>query len=491
MQMRYTAGTISEMCKKMEALGVAEGGSLRPDTAAVAPDLNEIKVITKAKQCVSAEDSALTDAFVDAEKKIRDIDQKVEVIEASCNAILDHELLDGAYKSALSKDENKLVAACAKELESKAALNSFKTRNEISDPARYPSDQLFHFSLLILFVAIETAVNAFFYQGSSGLLGGAVVALAVAFVNMGIAAALGSMYRYTNLKDTKDKITGYSGLIAFIILAVVLNLIFSTFRVQYELVQAQVLQDNLPEPTTAMLVIAFKTAVADAFKVFVLEFPDIDVMSFILFFVGILCSIIAFWKGYTHDDKHPHYGEMDRDHKKAESEFQRVKQAAFDSAVAKVHEVADEVEASRNELVAAQRNSNALKAQIQGAQATYDGNVRKIQGELNLVLEAYRGANKATRTTNAPKYFDDLPSLASVDDGKKLIELINEVEKLTEKAKGIADSKVSELSNKLHGIRSKINQLVQAEFQKYMNEIVDKATVALRSNGQVNMVSSQ
>ena len=214
-------------------------------------------------------------------------------------------------------------------------------------------------------------------------------------------------------------------------------------------------------------------------------------MSFILFFVGILCSIIAFWKGYTHDDKHPHYGEMDRDHKKAESEFQRVKQAAFDSAVAKVHEVADEVEASRNELVAAQRNSNALKAQIQGAQATYDGNVRKIQGELNLVIEAYRGANKATRTTNAPKYFDDLPSLASVDDGKKLIELINEVEKLTEKAKGIADSKVSELSNKLHGIRSKINQLVQAEFQKYMNEIVDKATVALRSNGQVNMVSSQ
>ena len=66
--MGYAVGTISEMCKKMEALGVSEGGALRPDTAAVAPDLNEIKVITKAKQCVSAEDSALTDAFVDAEK---------------------------------------------------------------------------------------------------------------------------------------------------------------------------------------------------------------------------------------------------------------------------------------------------------------------------------------------------------------------------------------------------------------------------------------
>jgi len=65
--MKYTAGTISEMCKKMEALGVSEGGALRPDTSAVDPDLNEIKVITKAKQFVSAEDSILTDAFVDAE----------------------------------------------------------------------------------------------------------------------------------------------------------------------------------------------------------------------------------------------------------------------------------------------------------------------------------------------------------------------------------------------------------------------------------------
>ena len=47
-----------------------------------------------------------------------------------------------------------LAQQLAKELETKAALNSFKTRNEISDPARYPSDQLVHFSLLILFVAI-------------------------------------------------------------------------------------------------------------------------------------------------------------------------------------------------------------------------------------------------------------------------------------------------------------------------------------------------
>ncbi len=489
--MAFSAGTITNLCKKMESLGVSEGGANRPDAAAESPDLNEVKVIVQAKQCIEVEEAIRTDAFVDVEKKIRDIEQKIETIQSSCNSILDHDLLEGAFESSLSKEEHNLIAACSKEMETRAALNSFKTRNQISDPAHYPQDQLFHFSLLILFVAIETAVNAFFYQGASGLLGGAVVALSVSVVNMGIAASLGSMYRYVNLPEPKDKITGYVGLISFIVLAIVLNLIFSTFRVQYELLQTQVLQENLPEPTTAMLVTAFKTAVADAFRVFVFEFPDVDVMSFILFFVGVLCSIIAFWKGYTHDDKHPHYGKMDRIHKAAEAHFSDAKKRAFDIAVAAVHKISDEIESSRDALISAQRNTGALKAQIQAAQASHDGNIRKIQGELELVIEAYRGANKATRATSAPEYFSNKPNVIPEENNFKYDYLIEEVKNLSDKAKNIADEKVSLLNDKLHEVRSKINQLVQTEFQKYLSGIVDKATVAMRANGQVQLVGTK
>ena len=486
--MAFSSGTISNSCKKMERLGVSEGGANRPDAAAESPDLNEVKVIVQAKQCIEIEESIRTDAFVDVEKKIRDIDQKIEAIHSSCNSILEHDLLEGAFETALSKEEQSLISTCSKELEARAALNSFKTRNQISEPAHYPQDQLFHFSLLILFIAIETAINAFFYQGSSGLLGGAVVALSVSVVNMGIAASLGSMYRYANLPDTKEQVTGYSGLVGFIILAVVLNLIFSTFRVQYELLQTQVLQDNLPEPTTAMLVTAFKTAVADAFRVFIFEFPDVDVMSFILFFVGVLCSIIAFWKGYTHDDKHPHYGKIDRIHKAAEKKFSEAKKRAFDIAVATVHNVSEQIESSRDALISAQRNTGALKAQVQGAQASYDGNIRKIQGELELVIETYRGANKATRATSAPTYFSIKPNVIPEENNGKTECLIMEIEKLSLKAKNFSEDKVSLLNDKLHEVRSKINQLVQSEFQKYLSVIVDKATVALRANGQVQLV---
>ena len=47
--------------------------------------------------------------------------------------------------------------------------------------------------------------------------------------------------------------------------------------------------------------------------------------SLILFLVGVIFSCIAFWKGYTLDDKHPGYGSMDRRHKAAENEFKEAK----------------------------------------------------------------------------------------------------------------------------------------------------------------------
>ena len=66
--MTYTSGKISELRKKMESLGVKEGGALRPDASSNSPDLNEITVILEAKQFVEVEESIRTDAFLEAKK---------------------------------------------------------------------------------------------------------------------------------------------------------------------------------------------------------------------------------------------------------------------------------------------------------------------------------------------------------------------------------------------------------------------------------------
>lgn len=484
--MAFSTGTIANTCKQMEKEGASEGGLNRPDSNASAPDLNEVKAITTAKQCIASEEASFADALVAAEHQSSEISQRIESLEASCASHLGHDLVESAFRSSLAKNEHDLVSACASEMEARAALNGFKSRNSIKDPAKYPDDRLFHFSLLILFVAIETGVNAFFYEGSTGLLGGAMVALAVSLVNMGIAAVLGALFRYSNLPNLKYKLVGYGSLVIFFLTGFVLNLIFSTFRIQYQLVQLRVIDEGLPEPSTVMLVGALRTAVIDAFSVFQLNFPTIDFMSFTMFFVGFGCSVIAFWKGYTFDDKHPGYGDIDRAHKAAEKKFRDAKDRTFAEAEAEVRKMANDVEQLRDQIVAEQRNASALKAQAQSAHATFTGTVNAIQAELNLVIETYRAANRATRATSAPAYFSTLPNVLPADDGGPRCEvLLAKIESVATKAKSLAESRATVLGDRLVQIRQKINELVEQEFHKQIDAVHKRAEVSIASRGQL------
>jgi hypothetical protein len=484
--MAFTVGSISGLCTQMEKEGAAEGGSNRPDSNSTAPDLNEVKAITVARQGVAAEEAAYSESLVSAERQSSEITQRIESLEASCSSHLGHNLVEGAFRSSLARHDHALVSACASEMEARASLNGFKSRNEIKDPAKYPPDRLFHFSLLILFVAIETGVNAFFYEGSAGLLGGAFVALAVSVVNMGIATMLGALFRYSNLPLIKHKLVGYGALLGFVLAGFVLNLIFSTFRVQYQLVQIEVINQSLQEPTTTMLVGALRSAVVDAFSIFQLNFPAIDFMSFTLFFVGFGCSVIAFWKGYTFDDRYPGHGDMDRRHKTTEKAFAETKDRAFEDALSGVRQMADEVETLRDSIVAEQRNASALKAQVKGAHATLQSTVKAIQGELSLVIETYRAANRATRATNTPPYFSDLPAVAPADDGSThCTELLVKIDEVAAKAKALADTRATILGERLLQIRQKINELVEQEFHKQLDSVRVRAQNSISSRGQI------
>lgn len=483
--MAFAAGSISNHCKPMEKEGAAEGASNRPDSASTAPDLNEVRSITTAKQGIVGEESTFTDALVSADRQSSEISQRVDALEASCSSHLGHDLVESAFHSSLAKHEHDLVSTCATEMEKRAELNGFKSRNEIKDAAKYPDDSLFHFSLLILFVALETGVNAIFYEGSSGLLGGAMIALAVSLVNMGFAGLMGALFRYSNLPEMKNKVLGYGALLGFVLTGFVLNLIFSTFRIQYQIVQLRVVEEGLPEATTTMLVGALKSAVVDAFGVFQLNFPAIDFYSFTLFFVGFGCSALAFWKGYTFDDKYPGYGDIDRAHKASEKAFKQAKNSAFEDAMAGVHRMAAEVEQLRDQIVTEQRNASALKAQVQGAHASFYASVKSIQGELNLVLETYRAANRATRTTTPPAHFAELPNIAPVDDGVSRCDtLITRIESTALKAKSLADNRATVLGQRLTQIRQTINTLVAQEFHKWIETVRKSAETTIGSRGQ-------
>jgi len=90
-----------------------------------------------------------------------------------------------------------------------------------------------------------------------------------------VAVALGSAFRFKNLRAPHHKIFGWLSLLAYILSSIYLNALFAAFRSEYQL---------LSDPTdSAQLRIAFSAATQAALKVYKFQMPVGDLMSFLLF----------------------------------------------------------------------------------------------------------------------------------------------------------------------------------------------------------------
>lgn len=214
---------------------------------------------------------------------------------------------------------------------------------------------------------------------------------------MGISLWLGNGFRYHNLPGGKNQFIGWCSIIAFMCMALSMNLIFATFRVQYGQITDSGNWQQLRQ--------AFFIAVQEAFGVFLLRFPDIDFNSFILFFIGLGCSGFAFYKGYTIDDKYPGHGELDREFKTAEQSLLALQKRTHEESSANLNQKIAEIQALRTSLIQLVPTLNAIWAKAERSYAIFATNIAAIQGELDLVSNAYRGANRDTRTVPAPGYF--------------------------------------------------------------------------------------
>lgn len=467
---KFTPGTIAGRVAELRKLGAREGGLSRPSQDSTAPDSNESEVISIAQSYVAAETTAYSDALAIATKRLADAELETETISADCRSAESTDLIESVFGSTLAKHQYKLIDKSAAELKSRAALQAFRYRNSIEDAARYPEDKLLHFAWLIVFVAIETAVNAFFYEGAAGLLGGAVVAFGVAAVNMGIALLFGIWFRYSHLPGLKNKLAGYSSLACFVLLAVAMNLIFSTFRVQYGLV----------EDTANWLAVrqAFILAVKEAFGVFALQLPGIDFNSFILFFIGLGCSGIAFYKGYTIDDRYPGHGEADREHKVAALDLDSARELLRLDVQNELGRRIAQIEALKSRVIAHPREIFAIKVQAQHAQSGYVATTKIIQSELNLAIDAYRGSNRATATVRRPDYFDKpIDLLTGIDYVSELELLLKRIEDASGKAKALADTYTQQIGERVLASHKASQSLLANEFNKHLEEI-DRAAQA-------------
>lgn len=466
MQTTYK-GELSRLNSELTAKGRKEAEAHRPPSDATTPDQNEASVKIKAEKWLSDEQHAFNMQVATASSAIQEIKQKGIALEVKAQHLCSDTTLASTIDADLANERKALIDATKSRIERLVELRGFREHNNITEQARYPDSHIWHFAIVALFALIETAVNSVFFQNTQGLLGGFTVALGVSVVNMGTAMVLGMGFRYKNIADIDKKLVGWLCLIAFLAISVYCNAIFSAFRSEYVIVT---------DPGDAnQLRLAFANSMAEAKRVFILDMKVADFESFILFGLGILLSILAFWKGYTFDDRYPSHGEKDRAYKQSLRAEQELQIALSEKLKTDFQRRRAEVNAALNEpaqLIGAASNHSV---NLSGAAAQLKVQAQAIQRDFSLAINAYRRANLDVRGTSAPEYFsriDDLTSMVNTDDAQAVIA---ELEATQTFIADIRDRIQGPLSRRLQELQGDGAQVLSTQYPEFLKEVEREA----------------
>ena len=470
-------GQLAAKAQHYQNLGQREAGGHRPATNASHPDGNEMALRAEAEGLISNEQALFESVVAEAHRVSNDADSRLIDLKSDIKQVLADNTMASQVEAALADERKKLVDVTADRIKAEVEWRAFRARNNITDLPNYPESQIWHWSIIFALILAETVINAFFYQNANGLIGGFVVAAAVAAVNMGSAVILGNAFRRKNLAQTDQQIIGWLSLLVFVPLALFCNALFASFRSVYQLI------DDPSDPVA--LSEGFRQAWSEAAQIFVVNYTFGDLSSFILFMIGIILSIFAFWKGYTSDDPFPGYSRRDMALKRAK----RAEEAKQELVKQKVRDFLTD---HRNRVQGLSTQTGALISslahrlgQLNTAVSTLPANTQAVQRDYALVLDGYRQANLAIRGTEPPPYFKDVPNLVSNVTASaaepahaRLKESLGDLESLQAKHR-------DDLNEKLIQLQSQMAQVMTQTYSEFLQGVESDAKERVQADIQV------
>ena len=471
------AGQLASRLEEYRDLGRKEATKHRPPTGATHPDTHEVALRSQAEGFVSREQSSFDGIVADADRSTLDASSKLVELRSDIAQALADDTVMTRVGAELAGDRTALVDATAGRIRAEVDWRGFRATNGITDSANYPESHIWHWAVIITLAFVETIANAFFYRNDSGLLGGFFVALAVAVVNMGTSAGLGTMFRRKNLSDPSQKYFGWSCLAIFLPLTLFCNALFAAFRSAFEATS--------DAGDGVQLRDAFQTAWAEAASLFVGRFHFGDLSSFLLFMTGLILSMIAFWKGYTSDDPYPGYSRRDKALKAArEAETKRqdlVKQRLKDFLVTHRNHVQGLSGATGTMITMLSHRTSALGH----AKRTLEANAAAIERDYHLVLDAYRQANLAVRGTAPPEYFTDKPSVADKASIHAAAPVEIEMQNVLDLLEQLQRQHRDDLNGKLNQLQVQMADVLKTTYDEFLESVDRDAQVAVQRDIQV------
>jgi hypothetical protein len=308
-------------------------------------------------------------------------------------------------EAAQGRDELHSLRRHLRDLE--AERDDFRRRHGLRRTARWASrgNLTLKVGILLWLFVFEMILNGFFLAKGSelGYLGGAVEALAFALVNIGVSFLIGAVgLRELNHRNHFRKFCGLMSLVAYGVLTIGLNLALAHYREVSGSLVVDAGHEVLLRLQTAPLGIT-------------------DIKSWLLFAIGILCSLIALGDAYLIFDPYPGYGALERRRASAYDAYIGRKNELI-VALLEIRDQAIEALEEANRDLSIRRNEHDVILESRARLVRlFEAHQSHLDRAANALLAAYREANKRARNTPPPPRFSAAYSLDKIPTENELL----------------------------------------------------------------------
>ena len=329
---------------------------------------------------------------------LNNFELEFESYNARISAVQDEkehvELLVGQSKSeiiSITRNwENRLERLRGLVFDHQIKVKDFKEKNNIEGPPQTSKDLWLTVGLVLIMLVLETFINGiFFAEGSPmGLLGGMGLAVSISIVNVGSSMIFGSFARFKNINRLLAKLWGWILIIAFIIIAISLNLSVAHLRDALE-----------AYPWDVALIEAIINVKENTFEVK-------SISSWVVIGLGAIISFISFWKGYSFSDPYYGYNSIWQESEKSIENYAEKYDIAHNELSEHFEEATkalrDEVSRRRDNMKSAEDALIARSSLIRNLSVFLES----CNEGVNKLLRLYRDTNIKARKNPMPSYFD-------------------------------------------------------------------------------------
>lgn len=266
------------------------------------------------------------------------------------------------------------------------------------------------YAVIFFIFALETIGNGTFFANENGIVGGFTLALVPAILNAVLGFVLGTRFRQTYHIKRYNRRNGW-GIVSCLFLGIfVLNLGITHYRDAMEQVshaQTKVEKTIGKDEQKYKEIIELGVGKISLQSFLSAPFDLSGIQSWLLFLLGILCSLITAHEAFGLDDPYPGYGDVIRHYEKAQEFYEEKREEVTE----KLNDVCERAKTTLNETY--QRLSANKSAQevfeIINRTQEYEKDFLRYADEIesigNQLLQIYRRAYQSVAGEKIPHHF--------------------------------------------------------------------------------------